>query len=59
VAVLGYLKQDFGEVIEAVASGAMKPGDMVTRKIALENVEDGIKTLISDKERHVKILVEV
>lgn len=38
----------------------MKPGDMVTRKIALENVvEDGIKTLIRDKEKHVKILVEI
>jgi hypothetical protein len=40
--------------------GAMKPGDMITRKIALENVvEDGIKTLISDKESHVKILVQI
>jgi hypothetical protein len=38
----------------------MKPGDMITRKIALENVvEDGIKTLISDKESHVKILVQI
>lgn len=40
--------------------GAMKPGDMITRKIALENVvEDGIKTLISDKDNHVKILVQI
>ena len=40
--------------------GAMKPGDMITRKIALENVvEDGIKALISDKENQVKILVEI
>lgn len=38
----------------------MKPGDMITRKIALENVvEDGIKTLITDKESHVKILVQI
>lgn len=38
----------------------MKPGDMITRKIALENVvEDGFKTLITDKEKHVKILVQI
>jgi hypothetical protein len=38
----------------------MKPGDMITRKIALENVvEDGIKTLIKDKDNHVKILVQI
>jgi len=36
------------------------PGDMITRKIALENVvEDGIKALITDKENHVKILVQI
>ena len=34
--------------------------NMITRKISLEDlVEDGIKTLINDKENHVKILVEV
>lgn len=33
---------------------------MITSKISLENVvEQGIKALINDKERHVKILVEV
>jgi threonine dehydrogenase-like Zn-dependent dehydrogenase len=43
-----------------ILTGAMKPGDMITRKIALENVvEDGFKTLISDKESHVKILVRI
>ncbi|KAG0647485.1 putative diacetyl reductase [Hyphodiscus hymeniophilus] len=60
VACLGYVQQDFIDVIKAISSGAMKPGDMITRKIALENVvEDGIKTLISDKDNHVKILVEI
>jgi hypothetical protein len=40
--------------------GAMQPGDMITRTIALENVvEDGIRTLISDKDNHVKILVQI
>ncbi len=81
VACLGYVQQDFKEVIQAISSGefpnqiyesggedgilvmkeigAMRPGDMITSKISLENVlEDGIKALIDDKEKHVKILVE-
>jgi len=38
----------------------MKPGDMITSKISLENVvEDGIKDLIANKEKHVKILVQI
>jgi len=60
VACLGYVRKDFEEVIKAIGSGALNPGSMITRKIALENVvEDGIKTLIKDKEKHVKILVEI
>lgn len=40
--------------------GAMKSGDMIRTKIALENVvEDATKTLITEKEKHVKILVEI
>jgi hypothetical protein len=43
-----------------VVLGAMKPGDMITGKITLENmVEDGFKTLISDKDGHVNILVQI
>ena len=38
----------------------MKPGDMITAKIALENVvESGIEELIHNKEKHVKILVQI
>lgn len=86
VACLGYVQQDFKDVIQAIGSGkllfstflpyvrahpildssltletgAMKPGDMITSKIALENVvEDGIKQLIHNKEKHVKILVQI
>lgn len=33
---------------------------MITAKIKLENlVQDGIKTLINDKDSHVKILVDM
>jgi len=40
--------------------GKMSPGKMITSKISLERVvEDGIKELIRNKERHVKVLVEI
>ncbi|CAN9287502.1 unnamed protein product [Alternaria alternata] len=59
-AVLGYQRKDLEAVIEHLAAGTLKPMNMITRKISLEDlVEDGIKTLINDKENHVKILVEV
>jgi threonine dehydrogenase-like Zn-dependent dehydrogenase len=42
------------------SAGKLKPGKMITSKIQLEDlVECGIKALITDKESHVKILVEV
>ncbi|KAN0095326.1 GroES-like protein [Hyaloscypha variabilis] len=60
VACLGYVKQDFRDVIDAIATGNMSPGDMITSKISLENVvDDGIKELLKNKERHVKVLVEI
>jgi hypothetical protein len=38
----------------------MEPVHLITAKIALESVvEDGIKMLIPDKEKHVKILVQI
>lgn len=41
-------------------TGAMKPEGMITKKIRLDKVaEEGFKTLIEDKENHVKILVDV
>ncbi|KAI9893378.1 MAG: hypothetical protein M1814_006674 [Vezdaea aestivalis] len=55
-----YQAGDFQAVVDAIASGAMKPEGMITRKIALEEVEEkGFKALINDKENHVKILVEI
>jgi threonine dehydrogenase-like Zn-dependent dehydrogenase len=88
VACLGYLKQDFKDVIEAIGNGklspfgdtipnpstsycllldfahillgSLKPGDMITAKVALEHVVDqGFKQLIENKEAHVKILVQI
>ena len=74
--VLGYAHKDFQAVIANLASGkfsntllgtkadisqgAIKPSQMITRKIKLENiVEDGIKALIHDKNNQVKILVDI
>lgn len=58
--VLGYRKEDFQAVIENLASGAITPSLMITRKIKLENiVEDGIKALVHDKDNQVKILVDM
>ena len=59
-AVLGYTRADFEAVIEQIAKGGLRPADMITGRIALEDVvECGVKALVGDKERHVKILVEV
>ncbi|KAI0411429.1 GroES-like protein [Xylaria grammica] len=58
--VLGYRRKDFEAVIENLRTGAIKPDGMITAKIKFENVvEDGIKRLISDKDNHVKIIVDV
>ncbi|KAI8953386.1 hypothetical protein F4801DRAFT_576560 [Xylaria longipes] len=58
--VLGYRKQDFEAVIENLRTGAIKPNGMITARIKFENVvQDGIKRLISDKDNHVKILVDI
>lgn len=59
-AVLGYQKKDFEAVIAHLGDGSIKPERMITKKIRLENiVEDGVKTLIRDKDSQVKILVDI
>ncbi|MCJ1249919.1 hypothetical protein MMC30_007145 [Trapelia coarctata] len=58
--VATYVEGDFQAVIDAIASGDLKPEAMITRKIALNEVEEkGFKTLVNDKDNHVKILVKV
>ncbi|KAH7371314.1 sorbitol dehydrogenase [Cadophora sp. MPI-SDFR-AT-0126] len=60
VACLGYIKQDFKDVIKALGDGHIKPADMITSKVPLERVvEDGFKELINNKEKHVKVLVQI
>lgn len=58
--VATYVHGDFEAVIEAISSGRMNPGGMITKKITMDEiVEGGFKTLVADKDSHVKILVDV
>lgn len=57
--VATYYQGDFQEVIDALSSGQLKPGDMITKKIKLsEIIDEGFQALIKDKDSHVKILVK-
>ncbi|KAI9875608.1 MAG: hypothetical protein M1830_008206 [Pleopsidium flavum] len=58
--VATYIMGDFQDVIDAIATGKLKPEPMITRKIKMTEVEEkGFKALVNDKDNHVKILVEV
>jgi threonine dehydrogenase-like Zn-dependent dehydrogenase len=58
--VLGYQRNDYEGVIEALRTGTMKPEKMITSKIKIDRiVEDGFKPLIEEKDKHVKILVDL
>lgn len=78
VAVLGYQKPDFEYVVSALASGAIQPAAMITKKIKLQDLvqegmycscsflqhqtdscHQGIMTLVTDKDNHVKILIDL
>jgi threonine dehydrogenase-like Zn-dependent dehydrogenase len=58
--VLGYQIQDYESVIEALRSGALKPEKMITSKIRIDRIaEDGFEPLVNEKDKHVKILVDL
>ncbi|ORY70296.1 chaperonin 10-like protein [Pseudomassariella vexata] len=55
-----YDNGDFGRVLRAMEHGRIRPREMITRIIALEEVEEkGFRGLIKEKDRQVKILVDV
>ena len=55
-----YVEGDFQDVLDAIASGRLKPESMITSKIKMDEVEEkGFKALIHEKGKHVKILVEI
>ena len=58
--VLGYQNKDYEGVLEALKTGALKPEKMITSKIRIDRVaEDGFRPLIDEKDKHVKILVDL
>ncbi|KAL9008218.1 MAG: hypothetical protein Q9173_006634 [Seirophora scorigena] len=55
-----FVAGDFRKVLDAIASGSLQPEAMITRVIKMDEVEEkGFKALIEEKDKHVKILVEV
>lgn len=58
--VLGYQKKDYLGVLDALGKGKLKPEAMITGKIKMQNlVEEGYMPLINEKDKHVKILVDI
>ncbi|KUI64287.1 putative diacetyl reductase [(R)-acetoin forming] 2 [Cytospora mali] len=58
--VATYTDGDFEAVIDAISTGKMSPEGMITKKIPMDKVADqGFKTLVEDKDSHVKILVDM
>ena len=54
--VLGYTPQEFAETLDAIGSGAIQPGPMITGKVGLDGVAGAFQTL-GDPEEHCKIIV--
>ncbi|KAJ2987866.1 hypothetical protein NUW58_g4273 [Xylaria curta] len=60
VGCLTYQLSDFGSVIDALRDGRLRPEPMITRKIPLNRVvEDGFDALINEKDKHIKIMVDL
>lgn len=58
--MLGYQKKDFQGVVDALGAGKLEPHSMITSKIKMDRlVDDGYLALINEKDKHVKILVDV
>jgi 2-desacetyl-2-hydroxyethyl bacteriochlorophyllide A dehydrogenase len=59
-AVLGYQKKDYEGVLQALGDGRLKPAGMITGKIKMQNlINEGYMPLINEKDKHVKILVDI
>lgn len=58
--VLGYSREDFKGVINAINDGSLNLKPMITRTISIDRVvEDGFQSLINNKEREVKIQIDL
>ncbi|KAI5363776.1 putative alcohol dehydrogenase, zinc-type, GroES-like superfamily, NAD(P)-binding domain superfamily [Septoria linicola] len=57
---IAYTKEDFTEVIEAIAQGKMDPRRLITKRIKLEDVvEEGLVSLHHKDNKNCKILVDL
>ncbi|KAJ5497219.1 hypothetical protein N7463_009206 [Penicillium fimorum] len=60
VGAIAYNLEDFEAVIDAIASGTIQPRQMITSKIRMEDVDEkGFKALIGERDKHVKILIDI
>ena len=58
--VLGYQGKDYQGVLKALDDKSLQPAKMITGKIPIDQVvEQGFMPLINEKEKHVKILVDL
>lgn len=50
----------FGSIADIAGTGKLKPQSMITSKIRMEDiVEKGFEALINERDKHVKILIDV
>ena len=54
-----YTKEDFEQVLGAMADGKIPFEQMITSVVSLDNIiEEGFQALIEDRSKHVKILIQ-
>lgn len=46
-------------MIDAIAKGVIKPRGMITKVLGVDEVDEGFKALVNDKDNQVKILINV
>lgn len=54
-----YTAGDFEAVIDAISKGKIEPKGMITKVLGVDEVDDGFKALVEDKDNQVKILIHV
>lgn len=57
---ISYSAADFRNVVEALGNGLLDVREMITRKTTMDRVvEDGFYALMHEKDKHMKILIEM
>lgn len=55
-----YTFEDFRAVLECLEDGRIKPEAMISKKVKLKDcIEEGFETLMKEKDKLVKVLVEI